>query len=271
VRAVEANPAEAAELYEAELKLRVGELTKGYEDSAERYKNYTGLVWPTSGIPTRGELATLLYLGTFPGTSKVTYKATGQWDGTAYSNVFGLGLGLKPPLRQLEGEIPPGLRKLFVAWVTVRDDPAILRFGLTLAVNGDMKDILPAARVMAAKADLDGALRGQAILAVGQYGTKEDTALLAKALADDRVYWASNYTDEKGVKTPTAAQVRDVAAAALLKLHGKSLADHGFAFVAKVKSDGPDVLRKYHWLTFTDNGDREAMHAKVKAWLEKEK
>jgi hypothetical protein len=27
------------------------------------------------------------------------------------------------------------------------------------------------------------------------------------------------------------------------------------------------VLRKYHWLTFTDNTDREAMHAKVKAWL----
>ena len=267
VRAVEANPAKAAELYEAELKLRVAELTKGYEDSAERYKNFTGLVWPTSGIPTRGELAALLYLGTFPGTAKVTYKPAGQWDGTAYYNVFGLGLGLKPPLRQLDAEIPPALRRLFVAWLAMRDDPDMLRFGLGLAVNGNMTDILPAARAMAAKADLDAPTRGKAILAVGQYGTKEDTPLLEKALADKRDHWTSNFTDEKNVKHPVASQVRDIAAAAILKLHEKSLAEFGFTFIAKYKKDGPDVLRQSVWLTFMDNDAREAMHAKVKAWL----
>src|SRR5207302_722523 len=64
LEAAEADPRTAGAAYAAELKRRAEALERGYRESAAAAPFRTGAIWPTSGIPTRGEFVTLLFLGT---------------------------------------------------------------------------------------------------------------------------------------------------------------------------------------------------------------
>jgi RNA polymerase sigma factor (sigma-70 family) len=261
----EADPAKAGDGYAAELKKRVEGLKRGYEEAEAAAGNKTGLLWPASGILSRGEFAALLFLGTFPSTAAVTFRQADDHDRFAHHNVF--GLALDPTDRKKSEAIPPVVRRLFAAWLGTRTDPNPIQFGTHLALYHVISEAAPAARKNAADARLDPTARGFALLTVGRFGAVADLALLEKAFSDTRVFHATNDTSEAGQKRPVEALVSDTAIASALHLFGQHPADFGFPLLEKYKARGPDTLAKYHMLGFFDDDTRQAAHKKARAWL----
>jgi hypothetical protein len=264
---VEADPAKAGEVYATELKVRVEALKRGYREAEAAARGRTGILRPSSGIPTRGEFVTLLFLGTYPATAAVTFREADDSDRVCHHNVF--GLALHPSSRGKDAAIPPPVRRLFAAWLATRTDPNPVRFGMNLALYHSIVEVAPAARARASDAELDPKARGFALLAVGRFGTAADLPLLEKAFVDTRVFHATNYTSGEGQKRPVEAQVRDAAVAAALRLAGQHPADFGYPLLGMYKERGPDTLAKYHLLGFFDGAAREAAHKKAKEWLDK--
>jgi RNA polymerase sigma factor (sigma-70 family) len=269
LEAAEADPGKASTLYAAELKLRVETLKRGYQKAEEGAQGNTGdievsrlgIVWPGS-VPTRGEFAALLFLGSYPSTAAVTYPEADPHDRFSHHNVF--GLGLQPEDRPTTKVIPPALRRLFVAWLGTRtDNPDQHCMYVALALH--IAEVLPLARRKAADAALGPAARGFALLAVGHFGASADRPLVEKAFADSRVF----FTDKSaGGKERLEALVSDTAVAAALRLAGQHPADFGFTLLERHKLRGPDILLKYHLLGFFDDGARRAAHKRAKAWLD---
>jgi RNA polymerase sigma factor (sigma-70 family) len=259
----EANPAKANEVYAAELTKWVEAMKEGFRQAERAAQGRTGELLPKSGVPTRGEFATLLFLGTYPATAKVTYRIVGDADRVAYHGVLGFGLnGPGDPAKS--AGILLEVRRLFAAWLAVRADSGIVAHGLWLATFHDIKESIPAARAALADEKTDREARGFAALAVGHLGSKDDLPLLEKVLTDDRVFQQTQFTTA-GVVMPVTCQVRDAALAAVLHLRGQDPVDYGFSMYQKRKD--PDLMKKYHLVGFFDSEGRDAAHAKAKAWL----
>jgi hypothetical protein len=263
LEAAEADPDKAGALYAAELKLRVEALKRGYREAEEAAQGRLGEIWPTGGIPTRGEFAALLFLGTYPSTSAVTYPETDDHDRFSHHNVFGLGL---QPDRQEAKVIPPAVRRLFVAWLGTRSDNPD-QHCMYVALYHHIAEVVPLARRKAADATVGPAARGFALLAVGHFGTPADRPLLEKAFADSRVFFSDKFAD--GKERPVEARVSDTAVAAALRLAGQHPADFGFTLLERHKLRGPDILLKYHLLGFCDDAAREAAHKGAREWLDR--
>jgi RNA polymerase sigma factor (sigma-70 family) len=267
LESAEADPANAGDVYAAELKNRIEGLKRGYREAEAAAGNKLGLLWPTSGILSQGEFAALMFLGTFPSTAAVTFREADDNDRVWHHNVFGLGLH---PTNRKKGEaIPPAVRRLFAAWLGTRTDPNPIQFGTNLALYHVISEAAPAARKNAANARLDPHARGFALLAVGRLGAVADLPLLEKAFSDARVFHATNYTSEAGQKRPVEALVGDAAIASALHVFGQHPADFGFPLLEMYKARGPDTLAKYHLLGFFDDDTRQAAHKKAKEWLGK--
>jgi hypothetical protein len=266
LEAAEAHPDKAGALYAAELKLRVEALKRGYREADEAAQGRTGDIWPTGGIPTRGEFAALLFLGTYPSTATVTYPEAGDEDRFSHHNVF--GLGLQPDREEKAKVIPPALRRLFVAWLGTRTDNPD-QHCMYVALSLHIAEVLPLARRKATDAALGPAARGFALLAVGHFGTPADRPLLEKAFADSRVFLKDTFGD--GKQRPMEVRVSDTAVAAALRLAGQQPADFGFTFLERHKVRGPDILLKYQRLGFFDDDARRAAHKKAAAWLDEHK
>jgi RNA polymerase sigma factor (sigma-70 family) len=266
LEAAEAAPAKAGEVYAAELKRQVEAMKRGYAQAEAEARGRTGALWPASGVPTRGEFVTLLFLGTSPATAAVTFREADDHDRVSHHNVF--GIPLSPRSRGKDAALPPPLRRLFAAWLATRTDPNPSRFGMNLALYHSITEVAPTARARAADAKLDPSARGFALLAVGRFGTAADIPLLEKAFDDTRVFHATRYTSEAGKQRPVEAQVGDAAVAAALRLAGQHPADFGFTLLEMYKERGPDTLAKYHLLGFFDGDARAAAHKKAKEWLD---
>jgi RNA polymerase sigma factor (sigma-70 family) len=266
LEAAEADPGKAGALYAAELKLRVEAMKRGYREAEAEAGNRTGDYLPAGGIPTRGEFAALLFLGTYPSTAAVTYPEADDLDRFSHHNVF--GLGLQPDRQQQAKVIPPAVRRLFVAWLGTRtDNPDQHCMYVALCLH--IAEVVPLARRKAADAALGPAARGVALLAVGHFGTPADRSLLEKAFADSRVFFTTKDKFEDGKERSVEALVSDTAVAAALHLAGQHPADFGFTFLERHKLRGPDILLKYHLLGFFDDDARQAAHKKARAWLDK--
>jgi RNA polymerase sigma factor (sigma-70 family) len=264
----EAEPGKAGILYAAELKLRVEALKRAYREAEEAAQGRLGVIWPAGGIPTRGEFAALLFLGTYPSTAAVTYPEAGDEDRFSHHNVF--GLGLRPDDREKAKVIPPAVHRLFVAWLGTRTDNPDQHW-MYVALCFHIAEVVPLARRKAADATLGPAARGFALLALGRFGTPADRPLLEKAFADARVFYTTKDTFEDGKQRPVEVRVSDTAVAAALRLAGQHPADFGFTFLERYKLRGPDTLRKYHLLGFFDDDARQAAHKKAAAWLDAHK
>jgi hypothetical protein len=262
--AAEADPARAGDVYLAELTDRVQALKQGYLDSESRNRFNTGLTWPSSGIPNRGEFATLLFLGTYPATAAVTFQAADDRDRMFHHNVFGMALH---PNNRGTDPIAPALRRLYAAWFAARTNDAARDTGLSLGLHHGIAEIAPTARKLAADAALTPRLRGFALLAVGRFSTAADLPLVEKAFDDNRVFHETNYTDEKGVKSPIVVLVKDAAVAAALRLAGQHPADFGFPYLVLYKERSPDSLTKFYLLGFSQPDDRVPVHQKATKWL----
>ncbi|HEY7313908.1 MAG TPA: sigma-70 family RNA polymerase sigma factor [Gemmataceae bacterium] len=273
LEAAEADPGKAGALYAAELKLRVEALNRGYQEAeAAVPPGRLGLRLPAGGVPTRGEFAALLFLGTYPSTAAVTYPEAGDKNWTSnhnvtHYNVFGVGLW---PKDREKAEIASIVRRLFVAWLGTRTDPTPAQFGMSLALHFHIAEVVPLARRKAADAALAPATRGFALLAVGRFGTPADLPLLQKAFADARVFHTDKDTWAEGKERPIKVQVGDTAIGSALWIYGQRVADFGFPFAAKYKNH-PETPINYHLLGFSDDDTRQAAHKKAAEWLDEHK
>jgi RNA polymerase sigma factor (sigma-70 family) len=255
LEAVEADPKKAAAAYAADLKQRAEALERGYREAAKAAENRTGDFGPASGIPTRAEFVTLLFLGTYPATAR------DESARDTHNNVFALGLATGKS---------PAFRRLYAAWLRTRTDPQPIEIGLSQALYHNLPEVVPLAAAHAANARLAPKARGFALLVVGLYGTPADLPLLKKAFADARVFHTTKYTSEAGKERPIEVQVGDTAVGSALWIYGQRAADFGFPFAAKYKNH-PETLAKYYLLGFCDNDTRQAVHKKAAAWLDKHK
>jgi hypothetical protein len=251
LEAVEADPEKAVAAYAAELKKRAEALERGYREAQAAAGPRTGLIAPAaSAFPTRSELVTLLFLGTYPATGRDTYEIV-----------------YAPALRSAN---PPALRRLFATWLATRTHPHPISTGLEQAMYHNLPEVVPLAAAHAANARLAPRARGFALLVVGLYGTPADLPLLEKAFADSRVFHTTNYRSEKGQDRRIEVQVGDTAVGSALWIYGQRAADFGFPIAAMLKNH-PETLVKYGLLGFFDNDTRQAAHKKAAAWLEEHK
>jgi RNA polymerase sigma factor (sigma-70 family) len=255
LEAVETDPDKAGAAYTAELKQRAEALERGYRESAAAAPFRTGAIWPNSGIPTRGEFVTLLFLGTYPATAKDEGTANTQ------DRVFSFAL---------RTEKIPALRRLYAAWLKTRTDPQPIAMGLNQAVNHSIAEVAPVAAAHAANDKLAPGVRGFALLAVGRFGTADDLPVLKKAFTDSRVFHTNDYTFSDGKKRPIEVQVGDAAIGSALWSYGQRAADFGFP-IAALLSNHPDTLAQCSLLGFFDDDTRQAAHKKAAAWLDEHK
>jgi RNA polymerase sigma factor (sigma-70 family) len=256
LEAVEADPQKAGAAYAAELKQRAEALNRGYQEAVMRAATTFGYgplgpVRPTSGIPARSELVTLLFLGTYPATAREESAP-----------------GTHPGVFLYVQSSPPALRRLFAAWLRTRTDPPPIEAGLSLALlHGDFPEVAPVAVAHAANAKLAPRARGLALLVVGGHGKPADLPVLEKAFADSRVFHMS-----QADKQPVEVRVSDVAVAAALRLAGQEPADFGFTLMERYKMRGPGAFHTASvsilgLLGFFDDTARQAAHKKAIQWL----
>jgi RNA polymerase sigma factor (sigma-70 family) len=266
LEAAELRPDLAGELYQKELDRAISALAKGYADAEQAAGGRTGVLVATSGVPTEGEMAALLFLGTFPSTAKIVPTVKHSWLDGLYHNLIGLRrAGESPP------EIPAPERRLFAAWLANRGDSLSVRIGLEYAAYHDIPEARPVACRIAADKTLSDAERARALFVVGQSGDKADAALCEPLFKSEAVYWETKYTDGKNKQVPVVTQVRDIAVAVALILHGQEPADYEFDMIALYNARGPEVLKKYHLFGFRTDAGRKAAHEKAMAFLSKTK
>lgn len=99
-----------------------------------------------------------------------------------------------------------------------------------------------------------------AMLAVGRYGTAEDAANLVPYLDDDEIC----HTWFNGAAQSIKIQVRDVATAVTLHLHGQDPKTFGFEFAQR----DDDSLFAIYTLGFEEDDDRGAALRKFAQWAE---
>jgi hypothetical protein len=256
LEAVEADPRKAVAAYAAELRQRAEALERGYREAEAAAGHRTGKLWPASGIPSRSEFVTMLFLGTYPATAR---DESAQ---DTHNNVFAFALRTANS---------PALRRLYAAWLGTRTDPQPIAIGMRFAVHHRFAEVYPVAVVHAANDKLAPGARGFALLAVGRFGKPADLHLLEKAFADSRVFHITNYTFKDGKQRGVEVRVSDTAVAAALRLAGQDPADFGFTFQEMYKRRGPEALAEFYLLGFFQDDDaaRQAAHKKARGWLDK--
>ena len=264
LEAVVAKPDEAGKLYRDELNRGIKALREGYDEAERRNRGRTGLNHPVSGVPTSGQMAALLFLGTFPATADETADVDVQWRDGLYANLF--SYGLSPPGGDRK-ELTTPVRKLFAVWLAVRRDPAAVQHGLSLAKSHGIEEALPVARSVAADKSYATAERAAALLAVGLFGEAADVKLAEPLFDCTDDFHRTNYTYEGGRQVALVTQVRDAAYGVALKLHGQEPIDYGFEMCAEYKAGGGVALQARYYFGFRSDDARTAAHEKAKAFL----
>jgi RNA polymerase sigma factor (sigma-70 family) len=149
---VEDDLDKAHELYDAELKLRVDAISEGQRQAERRNALRTGMNLPDSGIMTRGEYLTLLFLGCYPGTGAVTYRERSEHDRVCHFNLF--SLSTPKALREKNDPNSPALRRLYAAWLNRRAHEKPLEIGLHQSLSIAIPECLSVARRLAAEVRL---------------------------------------------------------------------------------------------------------------------
>jgi hypothetical protein len=150
------------------------------------------------------------------------------------------------------------LRTLFFLWMESRDDPNTVTVALTLVQEFALKEGIPLTiRIVNDKLQ-NSYYRAQAITVLGKLGSKEHGKDLTNLFTDDLPLQPFNLKGKNGT-----VQLRDVALAMAIHLHGQKPKEFGFEFV-----DNESNLWSYYNLGFESDEKREASLKKWKNWAE---
>jgi hypothetical protein len=256
--AVSDNPDGAAAVYQRELDGALRHLVEKYEEAQEKYKHLTGLTHPSVGTPDHAGMAALLFLGTFPATGTTTPTFKHPWLDGHYFNLMTLP-------RDITGAAE---KRLYAAWLAARREPVAQRIGLKRAASFEIAETIPTARAIAADEKRDVGDRVTALIVVAQSGDRADVALCEPLFKSEVVYHTTNYSDAKG-QYPVITQVRDVAVAMALVLHGEEPIDYEYEFLVLYKARGLEMRKKAPFYGFRTDAARKVAHGKAHTYFAK--
>ncbi len=119
------------------------------------------------------------------------------------------------------------LRKLLGQWVSTNTSRTTAYQGLMLAMRYDLKEGLVPAKELLSQPGMPHHYKQYALLALAKLGSKEDLPLVEKNL-DDKTPCSSMPIRQGDKKIVYQTQIRDVALAAAIHLHGQDLKKFGF-------------------------------------------
>ncbi len=185
--------------------------------------------WPAAGVdrsaaPPLGSCAALLFLGT---AVEMTVSDHGAM---LVENMI-----QRPPIREAiaAADRQDAVRRLVTGWILncPNENEHILARRLNLASTIDLEEVLPLALAVAGNdpqyASVRPTTRAQAILLVGQFGTRENVRHLEPLLEDATVCMPLQAQQLPG-QPVVNVQVRDVALVVMLHLTGQRPADYGY-------------------------------------------
>ena len=257
---VETNPETAGAVYQRELDRALQTLSERYEEAREKGKYNTGLIHPSVGTPSHGEMAALLFLGTFPATAKTTPTFRHPWLDGHYFNLMTM---------PRDSTVRDAEKRLYGAWLAARREPVAIRIGLQRAAYFEIAEAIPTARSIAADEKLAIGDRVLALFVVAQSGDKADVALCEPLFKSTDVYDQRNYSEKDGKVYPIITQVRDVAIAMALILHGEEPVDYEYEFLVIYKARGSEMRKKCPFYGFRSDAGRKAAHEKANAFFAK--
>jgi hypothetical protein len=280
------DPEDAKTVYAAEIRRMVEDLRAGLiEANAFKSGNWDTDVVPKRGMPTRTDVATLLYIGSYPNTDKILHPSdelpikNGQpfFPPDFFSDGhYEFVLKYFPEMKSKD-DMTPEVRKLLNGWLAARTSRIPGRYFFGNSVYRGMREILPASRIVLGDKTLPIELRLNAMEAVANFGDKSDYPLFAALFDDDtRVSGVADskspIDDPSKVILKSSTLARDVAVGYALILFRQKPYDFGFKRAVSPWSgkEGaiPTVRYEFHKLGFDiDTNGRDAAHAKAKAWL----
>jgi hypothetical protein len=241
--------------------------TKLDTDWTEAFKQFQGMAaGPDSGgmirkksadVVLRTHVLTALFLGsrTVPEKTSDGDKVRVIVDSAAFIDL-------------IRGDEKEPVRKLYLSWLEKRTGPAAVKTSLHAALYGSIPEAIPFARKRIADPKVDPAVLGTLVLVLGNHGDKSDAKRLVAFKDDERVCY--EYKLVRGGTVTT--QVRDVAAAMLLKLHGQDMDEFGFDSVQTMAWwVGKDPAPFTGVSTFDTDAKRTAALKKTWEWLDKQK
>jgi RNA polymerase sigma factor (sigma-70 family) len=257
--AVADNPDGAGAIYQRELDGALRHLVEKYDENRERNKFNTGLTHPSVGTPDHAGMVALLFLGTFPATGKTTPTYQHSFLHGHYYNLMTMPKNSTAWAAE---------KRLYAAWLATRREPVAQRIGLQRATYFEIAEAIPTARAIAADEKRELGDRVTALFVVAQSGNKADVALCEPLFKSEVVYHTTNYSDGKG-QYPVITQVRDVAVAMALVLHGQEPIDYEYEFLVMYKARGLEMRKKTPFYGFRTDAARQKAHEKARAFFAK--
>ncbi|HEV3384765.1 MAG TPA: sigma-70 family RNA polymerase sigma factor, partial [Gemmata sp.] len=281
----ERDPDRAGEIYAAELERWYTFVQKLLD------RPTTGTVSPKeTPYP---EAVAVMYLGTYP-ASKGKAKEGWRWEGHLFIDSWS---------EVMTSPVGPAVKRIFAAWLTVRDNPDTRERGFAIAAGYRVKEVLPLARKVLADEKEVAEQRAQCALILGILGNHDDSPLLRRVaeakLANEpfrqfNVFFAGQAELDAlwgkkrfGVKVdPDEAKrvynkadtrtcnrtVADCAWSAAVYLAGGKPQDLGFLWPRTVLGGEIDDrwYAEIHSHGFPDEASRTAAHAKARAFLDEQ-
>jgi hypothetical protein len=213
---------------------------------------------PGESVAGRGTVAALLFLATDD-------RATTGF--TAASILCSL-LYQPEPSRWLKDS--DGARKLLVALAEKHVDPTTQQQLLYLFGNLRLREGLDWTLKVVRARETQEFNRGLAMSLIGCLGGEEHLAVLEPLLGDTSQVTQINFGQGQSV-----VQVRDVALAMIIQIHGQNPGDFGFNDIRNQGAVNPVAgIRPYYWpyyCGFSNNANREAAFQKWKEYAAKKK
>lgn len=205
-------------------------------------------VGPARPGPTEAEALLFLFLGA--GGPTRTSFAPGTSSTYYYSFLNSTALTAR-----LADSAP--LRKLYAAWLERERYSLLLRRGIDVAGQNNVKECLPTLAKIAHDPGTLMTVRATALLGYAKLGTKADVKGLGPFLTDDTLVANVVVNGDRG-----SVLLRDVALGAAVQMAGRDLADFGF----ERKPPAGLAVPSYIYFAFGTDEKRAAAHQKWKDW-----
>jgi hypothetical protein len=160
---------------------------------------------------------------------------------------------------ELSGSSPdhPG-RRLLGTWIERLADTSLAFQSIWIGMRFELPEGLTPAKSLLKRADQSPFVRQMAILAIAKLGSPRDVAVLEPLLSDAA---AANPNEQE--KSSYRCEVRDVALAAIIHLHGRDPKDFGFDKIRR----NPQTLYAQNTMGFDGSAARTAALRRWKGWL----